>query len=64
MWYALKSEREWDTALLLNGNTYPLVTRDEIKRRLTTLKGKNLLNNDGTVFVGSHLVRQVLTNEP
>jgi len=47
MWYALKSGRQWDTALLLNGNTFPLVSRDEIKRRLTNLKGKNLLNNDG-----------------
>lgn len=48
MWYALKYKKQWDTALLLSGNTYPLVTRDELKRRLTTLKGKNLLNNDGT----------------
>eukprot|EP00029_Vermamoeba_vermiformis_P003261 TRINITY_DN13651_c0_g1_i1.p1 TRINITY_DN13651_c0_g1~~TRINITY_DN13651_c0_g1_i1.p1 ORF type:complete len:353 (+),score=28.03 TRINITY_DN13651_c0_g1_i1:29-1087(+) len=53
MWYALKSDREWDTALLLNGNTYPLVSRDEIKRRLTTLKGKNLLNSDGTLGIDS-----------
>ncbi len=51
MWYALKSEREWDTALLLNGNTYPLVSRDEIKRRLTVLKGKNLLDSDGRLLL-------------
>jgi hypothetical protein len=60
MWYALKSEREWDTALLLNGNTYPLVTRDEIKRRLTTLKGKNLLNNDGTMGLDSPVLTESL----
>jgi hypothetical protein len=46
---ALKTQREWDFAINLSGNCYPIKSPRQIERRLSRFKGKNFLNPDGTV---------------
>jgi hypothetical protein len=40
--------RDWDFAINLSGNCYPIKTRRQIERRLSKYKGHNFLNVDGT----------------
>jgi hypothetical protein len=63
IYFALKTQREWDFAVILSGFDYVLKSPHQIEKRLSKHIGFNFLNDDGIFILSAFNQLRQQTNE-